>query len=322
MISINEVVKLIHQHSRFLISTHKHCDGDGLGAGIALHHILKNLNKKSYFVSLEEPHAKYQFLDPKKEIIQVFQKEKGISFFTPEILFVVDANDYKLVEPFYSVIKQKNIPVCFIDHHPVVHKHCEDIMFIQSEASSTAELIHLLLKKLKASLNEEIASALFTSLVFDTNQFRNIRNSATPFNIASELIPYIQDTASIYDYLFKNLNVDNLGFLKTVDRVQYFYNKTLAFLHITQSYIESFNSDKNQAFDLMDTILDIKSIKHTALLIEDKENNFKISLRSKTKDLLPLAKQLDGGGHKHSAGAFSKKPLAKIKADIISYFKA
>lgn len=322
MASIDTIVDLISKHDSFLISTHKHCDGDGLGAGIALHYILKELNKKTQFVTLDKPHYRYQFLDPKQEVIRVFQKDAP-SFSAPEVLFIVDTNDYRLVEPLYSFVKQKKIQVCFIDHHPVIHNHAEDIIWIQKEASSTAEIIYSLLKKLKISLNEKTATSLFTSIVFDTNQFRNIRNSAIPFSIASELIPHIKDTAAIYDHLYKNLTIDKLCFFKTLNQVEYFNKKTIAFLHITQKYIQDCNTDKNQVFDLMDMVLDVKSVQHTALIIEDDEGAFKLSFRSKTKNLLPLVSQFDGGGHKHSAGAFIEKgSLTEVKKAIISYFSS
>ena len=111
----------------FFISTHKCCDGDGLGAGLALYYGLKKRGQQASFVTLEKPHPKYSFMD-KRKIIQLFDKEKTK---LPEdsVLIFVDANDTRLVEPFYSLAKQKNHPVYFIDHHPFVQKKHKRLFF-------------------------------------------------------------------------------------------------------------------------------------------------------------------------------------------------
>ena len=59
----------------FVISTHKFCDGDGLGAGLALYYALKKIKLNASFYTLELIHPKYKFLN-KDNIIQVFDKEK------------------------------------------------------------------------------------------------------------------------------------------------------------------------------------------------------------------------------------------------------
>lgn len=301
-----------------MVSTHKYCDGDGLGAGIALHHGLKHLGKKSSFVALEEPHKKYQFLN-KDKVVTVFDKKKDLE--NPDVLLVVDTNDCDLVEPLYSFVKKNKTQVCFIDHHPIAHSHKEDMILVQPEASSTAELVYHLLEKLNVPLNAEIATSLFTSIVFDTNQFRNIKNSPNSFVIASQVVPHIKNVTLIYDNLFKNLTVDNLNFFSTVKKVEYFLNNSMAFVYLTEQYIKDCRADINQAYDLMDMVLDIKSIKYTALVVKNNDDSFKISLRSKDKNLLPLVQQFSGGGHKHSAGAYlDKGDLEEIKSKIISYF--
>ena len=320
MASLDDIIKLISKCSSFIISTHKYCDGDGLGAGTALHYCLKSIGKKSQMITLDTPHKKYDFLNADGIITEfdesTFMKSK------PEVLIIVDANDHNLVEPLYSFAKKNNVQVCFIDHHPIIEHNKEDVMFINSEASSTAEIIHALLKKLNCSMNEKIATALLTSILFDTNQFRNIKNSASPFAISAEIVPHIKNVDLIYDSLFKNLTIDNLNFFETVKKVEYFDNKSTAFLYLTEKYIKEYKADINQAYNLMDTILDIVTIKNTALVVQNDDGTFKISLRSRQKNLIPLAQQFGGGGHKHSAGAYLKSgDIKDIKEKIISYFK-
>ncbi|MCZ0933004.1 MAG: DHH family phosphoesterase [Oligoflexia bacterium] len=302
----------------FVISTHKFCDGDGLGAGLALYYALKKRNQTASFYTLEPIHPKYEFLN-KDSIIQVFDKEKT-KIPKNSVFIFIDVNDTRLMEPLYSYSQQKKEIIYFIDHHPIVQKNSKDHFFIDTTCSSTAELIYSLLKELKIELDEDICKNLFSSIVFDTNRFRDIKNSPRPFSIASELIPKIKDVNLIYENLFKNLTIDKLRFMSQLEKVEYYSNNRIAFLHIKESVFKKYNTDNTQAYDLMELVRDVETIDSTALLIENEEGNFKLSLRSRSKNLLPLAESFDGGGHAHSAGAYiQSKKLKEIKEAVISY---
>ena len=302
----------------FIISTHKSCDGDGLGAGLALYHALKKKKQTVSFFTLEAIHPKYEFLN-KNNIIQVFHT-KTTKLPENSVFIFIDVNDTRLMEPLYSRSRQKKGLIYFIDHHPIVQKNSKDQFFIDSSCSSTAELIHSLLKKLKIELDEDICINLFSSIVFDTNRFRDIKNSSKPFSIASELIPKIKDVNLIYENLFKNLSIDKLRFMSQLEKVEYYSNNRIAFLHLKESIFKKYNTDNTQAYDLMELVRDVKTIDSTALLIENSAGNFKLSLRSRNKNLLPLVESFGGGGHSHSAGAYiQSKTLKEIKSVLISY---
>lgn len=301
----------------FIISTHKFCDGDGLGAGLALYYALKKIKQNVSFYTLEAIHSKYTFLN-KDNVIQVFDKKTKL----PEnfTLIFVDVNDTRLVEPLYSYSQQKKRDVYFIDHHPIIQKNSKDHFFINSNSSSTAELIYSLIKKLKIDLDEDICINLFSSIVFDTNRFRDIKNSSQPFFIASELIPKIKNVNLIYENLFKNMTIEKLRFMSQLENVEYYSNRQIAFLHLKESIFKKYNTDNTQAYDLMELVRDVKTIDSTALLIEKENGVFKLSLRSRNKNVLPLAESFNGGGHAHSAGAYiQSKTLKEIKTAVISY---
>lgn len=320
MYSEKFITLLKSSESHFLISTHKFCDGDGLGAGLALYHGLKKRGQKVSFFTLEKPHQKYNFMNT-KNIIHVFDKKESN---IPEnsVLIFVDTNDTRLIEPLYSSAKKQNCPVYFIDHHPLVQENTEDHFFIDTKSSSTAELIYTLLKKLNVPFDEEIANSLFSSIVFDTNLFRHIKNSPKPFSIAAELLPNIKDVNVIYENLFKNLTADKLRFMSKLEKVEYYSNNKIAFLKLKEKDFKEYNTDSTQAYDLMDMVRNVDSIESTALIIENEDGSFKLSLRSQKKDLLPLAKSFNGGGHRHSAGAYIKDSnLKDIKDKVIAYLE-
>ena len=309
----------------FIISTHKFCDGDGLGAGLALYHGLRHKGQKASFFTLEKPHPKYKFMDNRENIIKVFD-EKTSSLPKNSVLVFVDVNDISLVKPLYRAAKQQKCEVFFIDHHPLTSKKAVgDYFFIDSKASSTAEIIYLLLKKMAVPINEAIAVGLFTSIVFDTNLFRYIKNSSAPFVIASEIAPKIKDINFIYESLFKTLTPSKLHFMGKLSNMEYHHEQRIAFLHLKKKDFEEYKTDATQAYELMDIARNVDTVESTALIMEQEDGSCKLSLRSAAKDLIPLAKKFNGGGHAHSAGAtlpaLSVQQLKDIKQEILSYLK-
>ena len=257
----------------------------------------------------------------KKNIIHIFDKEKT-KIPKNSVLILVDTNDTRLIEPLYSKAKQQNCSIYFIDHHPLIQKNTTDHFFINTTSSSTAELIYSLLKKLDVPFDEDIASNLFSSIVFDTSLFRYIKNSPTPFSIAAELIPKIKDVDLIYDNLFKNLTIDKLRFMSQLEKIEYYSNNKIAFLHLKEADFKKYNTDPTQAYDLIDITRNVNSVESTALIIENEDGSFKLSLRSKNKNLIPLVKNFNGGGHHHSAGAYIEDTdLKDVKEKVISYLK-
>ena len=304
----------------FFISTHPFCDGDGLGAGLALYWALKKRGQNVSFLTFEKPHSKYDFMN-KHNSIQIFDKAS-----TPIpkncILIFVDTNDTRLVETLYNQVKKQNGSVYFIDHHPIIQKNTEDHFFIDTQASSTAELVYTLLKELKTPIDEEIAQNLFSSIVFDTSLFRYIKNSPKPFSISAELVSKIKDVDVIYAHLLKNLTTDNIRFMSQLEKVEYYSNKQIAFLHLKEQDFKKYNTEMNQAYELIDIVKQVKSIVSTALIIEKDNGSYKLSLRSDKKNVLPLAQSFQGGGHTYSAGAqIHNLSLAEIKKTVLAYLQ-
>ena len=157
------------------------------------------------------------------------------------------------------------------------------IFFVDSDISSTGEIIYDLLKELRVSFNESIAVALYTSIVFDTGFFRHIRNSSNPFSICAELIPYIQKPELIYESLFKNLTKENLGLFSCFEKVEYHNRNSIGLLYLSREDFKKYNSPSRQAYDLVDILMNVSSMEIIALILEKGNNVFKLSLRSRRK---------------------------------------
>lgn len=312
MVQMEKLCQFISQFSSFIITTHKNCDGDGLGAGFALYHGLQQLGKTVFFRTLEMPEKRYNFLD-KEGIIKPYYSD-SLPIKGSTAVLALDTNDSRMLGPFYNILKDQGLKVAFIDHHPFLHTDKSDCFFVDTSLSSTGELVYNLLKKLNITFNESIATALYTSIVFDTEFFRYIKSSPKPFSICSELVSYIQEPERIYENLFKNLTKKNLGFFTCFDKVEYHNCNSIGILYLSKEDFKRYDSNTRQAYDMVNTLMNLSSMEIIALILEKGDNSFKLSLRSRKKSILKVAESFEGGGHHLAAGAYiNNQSLQDIK---------
>ena len=322
MLKEQDFCRIISEHESFIITTHRFCDGDGLGAGCALGYGLRNKGKKASFITVDTPHQKYDFLDG-KGFIQPLQSfsDFGSELKKADCVLAVDVNDPVLMEPLYSLAAKEKRRICFIDHHPLEKEITKHDYFVDTAASSTGELVYQLLLALKIPLDEQIATALYTSIVFDTKCFRSIKSSPAPFAISAELIPYISNVNRVYENLFRSLNVENLRFFGYLNTVEYYNNNQFALLYLTEKDLIKHKADLGIACDLLDMIMNVSTMQTAMLVLEKDPGCFKLSIRSRDRDVLPFIRSLGGGGHKLAAGAYLQgTSYKKVKESILSEF--
>lgn len=318
---MDTIVELIQAAQSIVLTTHKHCDGDGLGAQLGLYHGLKKLGKKVYVLNVDPTPYKYRFLSP-DEHIQYYETNSKIPAQHFDLCLVFDTNDHRLVEPLYSKLAPLCSDVVFIDHHPVLTQGPAPTAnsWIDISASSTGEMAFHILKALPISLDVNIARAIYTSIAFDTQLYRFVRNSPTPHLIAAELLQYPIESESIHAYLYSNQTIDKMAFIgKALTRIEYYCSGRLALLKIKQQELEEHKLKSDDSRDVIDMIMNIESLAAAVIIREDAPNEFKISFRSKGSiEVLSIAEKLGGGGHRHASGAYITQPYEQLKQTIVN----
>lgn len=313
------VTELIRKSQKIILSTHRQCDGDGLGAELALYYALKKINKDVRIVNVDSTPRKYRFLGSDK-VISLFQNNPVMDL-TADLCLIFDTNDERLLEPLFSGLKKSVKNILFIDHHPLLQKGPQPSAdsYINTSAASTGELAYDIIKALSIPLDADIARALYTSITFDTQLYRYIRNSPKSHLIAAELLQYPIDPQEVHRALFGNQTVQKMAFLaKALGQIEYFCHGQLAVLRLRDADLLAHNLEPDEARDVIDMIMNIESLEAAVIFREDAENEYKLSLRSKGKlEVSSIAESLGGGGHTHAAGAFVKGIYVDIKEKIV-----
>ena len=318
--ALKNLADQIKKASRVMISTHKHLDGDGLGSELALYHALKKIQKDVRILNLDQVPSRYTFLNTKK-YVQSYRLEHSPLQKT-DLALIVDTNDSRLLGDLFTEMEELCENILFIDHHlPLKNGPSpKEGSYIDVNAASTGEMVFHLIKELSISLDKDIARALYTSIIFDTQFFRYIRNSGASHRIAAELLEYEKQPMEVSQNIFGNYTSDKLKFLsKILGTVEYSNNHKCACLIIRQKDILDHHLTYDDSLDVIDMVMNVRSLEVAILFLEmEDETRYKISLRSKGRiNVSTIADELGGGGHFYSSGAFVKGDIATLKSQII-----
>jgi phosphoesterase RecJ-like protein len=307
-----------------LLSTHRQCDGDGLGAQLALFHALKAAGHSVEIVNVDTTPKKYRFLQPDRWI-QYFDSDSKLPG-SIDLALIFDTNDERLIEPLFQPLKKISKTIAFVDHHPVLKQGPAPTKesWIDTTLASTGEMAYRLIKELGLPINREVARALYTSITFDTQLYRFVRNSPMSHRIAAEMMEHGIDTEEIHRHLFGNQTVQKMAFLaRALGQIEYFADGKLAVLRLKDADLFHYNLEPDDSRDVIDMLMNIETLEAAALFREDAADEYKISLRSKGKiEVLSVAESIGGGGHAHAAGAFFKGPFESLKDKVVNELSA
>lgn len=314
---LDNLVHLLKSANSIVLSTHRFADGDGLGAQLALFYGLRQLGKQAAIVNPDMPPKKYAFLkaDP---YIRTHPPAGH-----PDIALIFDTNDRRLVEPLISQLEKTTKQIVFVDHHPILQTGPRPTVesVIDTTAASTGEIAFRLLQKLGVQMNAEIARALYTAVVFDTQLFRYVKSDPRSHLMAAELLKYEREPEAVHQALFATYTKEKMKFLaQQLGKVEYHAGGRVALLHVNAKDAEASGLDPDEAADVIDLVMNIESVETGALIREDGPHEFKLSLRSKgSVQVLPLAESLGGGGHPFASGAYlTENPRTRLVEKLIA----
>lgn len=318
-LNVESIARRIEAARTILLSTHKQCDGDGLGALLALYHGLRKIGKEVRVLLVDAVPKKYVFLEPDK-YLEIFEGTHAPVGPT-DLSLIFDTNDRRLVEPLFTELQRNCREILFVDHHPVLNQGPEPTSgsYIETRAASTGEISYFLLKELNIRMDERIAQALYTSISFDTQVFKFVKNSVNSHLIAAELLMHINNAEEIHRNMFSTHTIDKVAFLsKVLGQIEYFGGGQVAVLKLHAKDLSDHNLDMDDSRDVIDMLMNVNTLQAAALFREDAKNEYKLSLRSKGGlEVLGVAEAFQGGGHMFAAGAFIRGEYKDLKTKVV-----
>lgn len=285
----NEVIKRIKEYETIIIARHIGVDPDALCSQLALRDsiLLTYPNKKVLAIGT----GSNKFLS--------FGRLDRLEKYQNALLIVVDTPDKKRVDSLDFDGGSFSIK---IDHHPFIEKYC-DYEIIDDSKCSTCEIIMNMLLETELECNDSIAELLYMGLVSDSNRFLfNSCNSNTFLTVSKFLEKYNINLEKAYEKLYlRPLNELRLeGFIASNMVVN---NNGLGYVVITDKVINELCVDSASAGNMINKFNYIKEVLVWVTITEDiKNNQYRISIRSRGPEIHKVAEMYNGGGHRFASG--------------------
>src|SRR5690625_804322 len=290
--SKQSIINYIKKFDRIIIHRHVRPDPDAYGSQAGLKEIIKHSfpHKEVFIVGEEDPAL--HFL--------VRMDEIDDSMYDGALVVVCDtANVERISDHRYSLAKS----IIKIDHHPNEDPY-GDVLWVDTDASSTSEMIYELFLEAKSSgfeMNNEAARLLYAGIVGDTGRFLYPSTTAKTFQYASELVTYHFDRSALYEGLYDVK--ENIARLRG-HVLKHFEQSPngLSTIKLTKDVLEKYNIQPIESGQLVSILGDIKGIKVWVFFVEE-DHLIRVRLRSKEPVINGVAARYGGGGHPLAAGA-------------------
>ncbi len=209
------------------------------------------------------------------------------------------------------------VPTFNIDHH-ITNTDFGRHNWVNPHASSTCEMIALLLDGLKWIPTAPVASLLYAGIHGDTAGFSLPSTTSDSLHIAADLVRAGADVSHIGEQLCRSQGRNDFELLRRVyDHTTVVAGGRIAFSHLTFQDITESGCTADDIDDQVSIPRALKGVAIAMLFSEGEPGVIRINLRGEGKvHVLELAQQFGGGGHQQSAGVRVKnKPMEQVIAE-------
>jgi phosphoesterase RecJ-like protein len=313
---ISEITEIIKQSNTFFIAGHVKPDGDSIGSALAIASVLKRRGKKAcvYSSSIDEIPKFIKFLKGSNKIKQSVKKTQEF-----DCAIILESNNFSRMGDIITPSQAKKI--INIDHH-LSHSDFGNVNYIVPSSSSTAELILNIFEYMKIKLLKHEAECLYTGIVTDTGRFQQVNTTVNSHIASAKLIEYGVDVNKVYKEVYEkgSLNALKLQGLALYG-IKTILNNKVSYILLTKDMLKKTGTSQGDSEGIVNYTLRIGGVLVGCVFKEVDRKITKVSLRSvKSFDLLKVAREFGGGGHKNAAGCTinaSINDAVKIVTDVL-----
>lgn len=308
MITIyKQIYKKIKQYDNIVIARHIGPDPDAIASSISLRDSIKATfpNKNVYAIGMGV--SKFKFYgDLDKTPEENLKKTLLITCDVPGALRIDGAN----IIDYAEVIK--------IDHHPF-EEDFGGIEWIDTSATSVSQMLVELIFNTKLILTKKVAENLFLGIISDSDRFLLSYTNSKTFYLVGRLIEEANiDFVSLYSNLYERpiSEVRFQGFLADSLKIT---ENGLGYVNITSEDLKKYGVDTATPSNMINNFNFIKEILVWIFITYDEKNEiYKINIRSRGPVINEVATKYNGGGHKFASGVRTtdKRDIDNLLKDL------
>lgn len=312
-----KIIDLIKESKKILIIQAENPDGDSLGSALALEEILTDIKKEvTLYCPVEIP--KYM------RYIRGWDKVVGDFNFKTDLIIIVDTTAEVLLSKILEIPGARHHletqPVIVIDHHTTDSNLSFKNTALVDNAVATAELVYDLAIKASWNISKTAAENLMVAIMSDSLGMTVQAVSPKTYFILGKLAELGANNHEVEqrrrEYMKKSAEILNYKG-RLLERIDYFLDGKLAFVHIPWEEIKEYSDQYNPSMLVLDEIRLVEGVE-VGIAIKTYPDG---KLTGKIRSNLPVSEQIagyfGGGGHDFAAGFRVYESLENIMPELL-----
>jgi bifunctional oligoribonuclease and PAP phosphatase NrnA len=306
--AIDRAARILESASRAAMACHVNPDADALGSMLGLAAYLRSRGVDvvcSFGNEPLEPPRWAAMLPGSESLVEAGDFPRA-----PELMVTLDCASLDRLGPLTGPAARAG-ELIWIDHH-ISNDGLGTVPVVDPAASSTAEVVVRIVERIGGPLPDEAAVSLYAGLVTDTGRFQYRATTPEVLRMAARLREHPFDHTRLVQALYEDNGFAYVRLLGVaLERARLDEATDLVWTYLTQADLEAAGVHPAEADDLIDVLRTAREADVAAVVKQQRDGRFKVSLRSRGgHDVAAVASAFGGGGHRLAAGYTSKHGLA------------
>jgi|CXWL01.1.fsa_nt_gi phosphoesterase RecJ-like protein len=317
------VLETIKKSKHILLHCHPYPDPDSIGSVLATSSVLKKMGKIVTPIIGDSRYPDNLTSLPNREWL-VLKKYSEIDLSQFDLFIILDSSSPSQVTQLTDVVFPKNLKTVVIDHHRT-NKGFGDMNLIDTESSSTSQILYDLFKIWGIKIDSDEAICLLLGIYADTGGFKYQNANYETLMVASELAkiyPNYHKFVFDLDNYRQPVELEMMGLALT--SIEKYFNEKVVFSVIPYEDLKKRGISKESAMEglIGNTLRSVMGWDLVASLVEAEPNVVTVSLRTRDESSFDVSKIAmaigeKGGGHKGAAGTTLRLPMDAAKIALV-----
>ena len=302
-------IELIDSYSSITVLSHINPDADAIGTSLALYTWLK---QRGHRVEIAN---KSTDIPRNLKFLINYKKIKNKMDYTDSLIISCDCGS---IDRLGFDVSGRDI--INIDHHET-NTNFGKLNIVDKNAVSSSEVLYRLLYSI-GGITKDISTALYTALISDSLNFTTANMPKSIFLLANSLVELGADPVYISSEMINSRSLASIRVLSlALSSLELSSSGKLATIIVNREDLAKSGAIYSDLDGIVDYARSLVTVE-IGLMFVEREDDVKVSIRSKSIDISSLANHFGGGGHRNAGGfSMSGVGIAELKKLIIDEIK-
>ena len=317
-----QILAEIKKAQRILLHCHPSPDPDSVGGALAMMFALQYMGKDVTVIKGDSQlPAAFSCLPGYEQIVLKNIVEIDLSQF--DLFIIQDSGSLKMISRLNDFVVPKNLNTIIIDHHNSNEKFAK-LNLVETLYPANCQQLYDLFTLWDVKITPEIATNLFAGIFTDTGGFKYRGVTKETFEVATKLVGIAPNFSEIISKIENSNSPKQLWYESAMlgSATSYFGGR-VGIANLPFSWFQEKKVDPEEIAKsdfLPNRLLSVAQWGIVVTMKEEKQNEVKMSFRSKNPDVYDVSKiaaLLGGGGHKAASGLYLKMSLDEARQKVL-----